>query len=132
MTKHKPGPIIYKTQQELDHAVQLWQARLRLSDWHIMARIRRQFQMSEGSQGDVGWEPKSKSATIRLLDPIDYDPNFIHVQDHEKTLVHEMVHLFFPREGNEQYEPEIESLACAFISLSRGFDRATDAYEGAF
>lgn len=49
----------------------------------------------DGCNGECEWQLKTKIATIRILDPIDYPENLIIEQDMEKTLVHELLHLHF-------------------------------------
>ncbi len=86
--------MIYQNADEATAVCAVWQRRLRLSDWDVKIQIVRQSEMkSETFQGQVGWTINGKQAIIKILDPIDYDPSLLWPQDHEQTLVHELLHL---------------------------------------
>ena len=84
--------MIYETQAQIDEALEYWQKVLRLQDWIVDVSIKRQSKMfTEDSQGSVHIVIDRKEAHIQLLDPEDYPNTW--PQDHELTLVHELLHL---------------------------------------
>lgn len=114
----------YKLFEELETAERYlakWQKLLRLQDWDIHIYIKRaqDFHISE-SQGEVTWNLPRKEAIIRLLDPIDYGERDWS-QDHEVTLVHELLHLHFAhhREPVTEDEQAIAAISKALVTLER-------------
>lgn len=88
--------MIYKDDTQVREACKEWQKRLRLQDWIVKAGIYRARDMDLNEcQGECVWHTKTKLATIRLIDPVDYPEGLIEDQDMEKTLVHELLHLHF-------------------------------------
>lgn len=94
---------IYKDNDAARKGLEAWAKRLRLQDWQIMVTIERARDMPlEGKSGCVKWFVQDKSAHIMLLDPLDYVPNPYEEQDHEETLVHELLHLHFQHFENTE------------------------------
>lgn len=88
--------VTFTVEEEVAACVKKWQKRLRLQDWWIYLRIKRARDMSfEDSQGSCNWNLLRKTAVIELLDPIDWDDSRVQAQDHEMTIVHELLHLHF-------------------------------------
>jgi len=86
----------YKDLAAAQSSLNEWAQRLRLSDWKITLHISRSHDMPmEGKVGAVKWFAQQKDAIIHLLDPIDYPPHSWDEQDHEITLVHELLHLHY-------------------------------------
>lgn len=121
--------MFYKTNEEAQDACKEWQKILRLQDWAVKVFIKRARDMSlEGGQGEVHWGLQSKSASILLLDPLDYPPGLRQEQDMEKTLVHELLHLHSAPFDNFEYESlentaleqAIDLTAEALVELKRG------------
>lgn len=124
--------VIYKTQAELDAALAYWQKVLRLQDWDIKIIFGRERDMCDPCLGEIITTPAKKMALIKILDPVDYS-NPHYEQDHEPTLVHELLHIHFNSIMDEirdvdkvlhdrlytQEESAIESIAKGLISLSR-------------
>lgn len=81
------------TEDEALACIAKWQERLRLQDWHIYFSFKRQVDMLENSQAQIKWELKRKTAVLTLMDPIDYHADHIQKQDHECSIVHELLHL---------------------------------------
>lgn len=115
-------------QETLESLLAEWQKTLRLRDWDVVVQLSRIFDMPVAdSVGLCTWLMPAKTATIRILDPADYDPAYVHPFDPEKTLVHELLHLhfapFFP-DGeageNVAHEQAIESIAKALVTVKRG------------
>jgi hypothetical protein len=117
--------VNYSTQAELDAAVAYWQKILRLQDWEVKAKIVRQLDKC----GDNTFKTASKKSLIRLLNPIDaVDWDF--PLDHEKTLVHELLHLHLFHEvldksfevgtlNDTLSEQAVECLSLALVELNR-------------
>jgi hypothetical protein len=120
--------MIYSTNTEVQESCEQWQKVLRLQDWVIKAGIYRERDMHLGKCcGECEWNLKTKIATIRILDPIDYPDNLIMDQDMEKTLVHELLHLHFgplyadtdDTSINDAQEQAIDCIANALVNISR-------------
>lgn len=120
--------MIFQSNQEVEAAVVEWQKVLRLQDWDIIARIVRARDMfTEDSAASVRWTFQKKMATIVLLDPEDYDPNIAFAQDHEISLVHELLHLHYAGFDNTEQdsleqmllEQSIEAISTALVQLKR-------------
>lgn len=114
------------TQPELVSLLVYWRKVLRLQDWDVRIKLVRDRDMVVANrQGECDISLRNKEALIRLLDPIDY-PDGDWAQDHEQTLVHELLHLhmapFDPAPNTlaqDMQEQAIESIAKALVSLKR-------------
>lgn len=74
--------------------IKFWINLLSLNDWEISVKPVRRTELELDGQGEVKYNFVGKQALILLLDPVDWqNDNF--EQDHEKTLVHELLHLKF-------------------------------------
>lgn len=126
--------MIYKAQDELDTALAYWQDVLSVRDWDVRARIVRADAMKiEGAIGTCFRTSENRTAYIQLLDPIDYPETCLWEQCHEKTLVHELLHIhtgwvmdeiYGVNEAlhsrlNTQVENIITALDKAFVRLNR-------------
>jgi hypothetical protein len=81
-------------QEQAEAALAKWQKILRLQDWEIKVKIVRQSLMPcLDIMAHVNCVYPSKQALIKLLDPIDYPRDTEWGQDHEQSLVHELLHL---------------------------------------
>ena len=115
------------TQAQLIKKCREWQKILRLQDWDIDVKISREWDfIVKGRIGEISHNHEHKHATVRLLDPIDYDPDSYEPQDMEIDLVHELLHLHFPDDAfNLQsnweilYEQAINRVAEALVKLKR-------------
>ena len=118
------------TEEQLQQRLLYWQERLNLRDWKLKVKIDRGSDIGGDYQGGINWSLNSKSASIRILDPIDYPKHSMEEQDMENTLVHELLHIHFalisekcnpqPMEIYNLFEEQaIESLAEALIELER-------------
>lgn len=85
--------MIFTSTDEATACMKEWQEILRLQDWDIKIDIlrARDMKLDEG-QAEVHWRIESKSALIYLLDPLDYKNDYFE-QDHERSMVHELLHL---------------------------------------
>ncbi len=112
--------------EELIKLCREWQAVLRLQDWIVQVRFVRHFELNHTEQGNCSSNCMKKMAQIRIVTPEDYN-NPEWQQDVEKTLVHELLHLYsapftdlnpphFPLMLEEQM---VDGLATAFIRLKR-------------
>lgn len=114
---------------ELEAWVTEWQRRLRLQDWDVKIQVRRRYDMSlANAHGTCTWELCKKLAAIEIMDPNDYDPgSWAWVNDVEKTVVHELLHLHFapfasPDDGPADIAQEqaIDLIARALVDAKRG------------
>jgi hypothetical protein len=72
----------------------VWQKRLNLQGWDISVVVSRADGLKPKTVGNIHWDRDKKTATIRVLDPADYQlPLAAMLQDIEFTVVHELVHL---------------------------------------
>lgn len=116
------------TDEQLQEKCAKWQKILRLQDWILNVSIRRErdFCTKESNAEIIPSLPK-RMATIRIIDPVDYDPNQSEPQDMELSLVHELLHihlfqLFADREDEMRLvaeEQAIEAISRGLIALSR-------------
>jgi hypothetical protein len=106
---------------DLSALLTFWQPLLKLADWDVVVMYERHLE----GRGLCTRQFAYKTATIRIVDPIDYQDK-VRPQDVEKTLVHELLHLhlaaFDTPNGTplgDAEEQAVESLARAFVALKR-------------
>lgn len=81
-------------ESRLDRQMKFWQKRLGLEEWNLALRVVRQTEIDRNSWGAAEWDPDSKSGTISVLDPRDYNLKGGELKlDMECTIVHELVHI---------------------------------------
>ncbi len=81
-------------QQYVAQKLQLWQERLKLSDWRITWAMAHRSDLKPNTVGQIHWDKPSRSASILVLDPFDYRmPQNAMLDDMELTIIHELVHL---------------------------------------
>jgi hypothetical protein len=81
-------------QQYVAQKLELWQARLKLSDWRITWAMAHRSDLKPNTVGQIHWDKPSKSASILVLDSSDYRMPFNPMlDDMELTIIHELVHL---------------------------------------
>lgn len=127
------GPVAAQALFAHEHSRALclagWQERLGLSDWRMVLRWARTWDVGEDADGRVRRLPESRRAGIWIKQTIDEPedslPHFDY--DPELVLVHELVHVWLADSGippdDPREEPEeqmVEAIAQAFISLHRG------------
>ncbi len=103
-----------------------WQKTLKLQDWEIVIDIKRARDMQLGEcAAEVHWKKKKKIAIVHLLDSIDYDNGYF-PQDHEASIVHELLHLHMVGFAAEDDTPEdtaqeqaIHAISTALVELKR-------------
>lgn len=122
--------MIYRTQAALDEALEYWQGALRLRDWEVEAEVVGRDRMGgEDCIGTIDIDERAKKARIVLVRQDDY-PDSPWPQDHEKTLVHELLHIHtqpitpieYDRLAHIAEEQAIVSIASALVRLKRGFE----------
>ena len=118
-----PEPVV--TQTRVDQWLQIWQKRLALAEWKIQAHIVRQSDLNPDTLGNLKWSSQDHSASIKVLDPRDYDmPAEQIAADMERTVVHELVHLelsVLPRNGSRKVEEQVVNrMTEALLSLDHG------------
>lgn len=112
----------------LDKLCAKWQKLLRLQDWAVSIVYKRACDMD----GKHGWccpRLNMKSATIKVLDVMDYDGRELGANgialDIEVTVVHELLHLHFilldesTGANGTLFEQAIEILAVALVDLDK-------------
>ena len=123
---------VYQREGDAQADCQWWQQVLRLQDWDVRVRFAREREMVAGHSGEVEMDLEGKRAVVRLLDQVDYAPNEEWPQDHEYTLVHELVHLHLepvfvamgggPAKGSAAHvalEQAVHAIAGALVNLRR-------------
>ncbi len=123
------------TQPQVDRWLQIWQKRLALDVWRIEARIVRQRDLNPDTLGNLKWNAASHTATIKVLDPRDYDmPAGQIPSDIERTVVHELIHLelsVLPRNGSPKVEEQVVNRVTeALLGLDHGDNYAARAAAG--
>lgn len=108
----------------------VWQKRLNLQDWDISVVVSRADGLKPKTVGNIHWDRDKKTATIRILDPADYQlPLSAMLQDIEFTVVHELIHLEMApilsdlrRTDANRMEEEhaVNQMAEALLQLDRG------------
>ena len=110
--------------------VKRWQDRLRLQDWKVEARIVRKADLKPDTLGNLKWNSEDKTATIKVLDPRDYDLATERIpQDMELTVVHELIHLHLsvlPRDPLKKgvEEQVVDKISIALFNLEKQGDVA--------
>lgn len=118
------------TSEEAQQLCEYWQETLALRDWDVAVSVCREREFdAERREGEVIHQLSKKRAWIRLLDPTDYSELPPATQDHELTLVHELLHLHFspisiPNDTLEHtcLEQAIHLLSQSLVSLHRRSD----------
>jgi hypothetical protein len=123
------------TQPQVDRWLQIWQKRLALDAWKIDAHIVRQRDLNPDTLGNLKWNAASLTATIKVLDPRDYDMPAAQIpSDIERTVVHELIHLelsVLPRNGSPRVEEQVVNRVTeALLGLDHGDNYAARVAAG--
>lgn len=127
--------FVFDSEATANECCREWQKILRLQDWDVKVSIQRERDIQLNYvQGECSWKIKSKRAIITLLDPLDYPPDAMCPQNHEMTLIHELLHLHFAPFSAEDKTPEdiaqeqaINALSRALLMLKRGDSNSKEA-----
>ena len=109
----------------LDGRLEIWQQRLKLSDWKISIMMSRRSELKPNTLGHIRWDSTDKTAVIRVLDASEYDmPCRDMLADMEFTVVHELIHLeisSLPRSEASRRDEEfaVNRIAAALLDLDR-------------
>ncbi len=120
----KPKAIV--TPAQVSKWVRMWQKRLHLDDWKVEVRMVRITDLKPDTLGNLKWNSNLRTATIKVLNSVDYDISAAEVpEDIEYTVVHELVHLqlsVLPRDLNRKdvEEQVVNKIADALMALDRG------------
>ncbi len=110
--------FIFKDDAELQASLQYWQNELKLQHWYVDAGIARaEYLDLKGVNGTSSWGLSRAEAIIKLLDPIDYSADCIVPQDHEVTLVHELLHLHMA-----PFTSELDKDSLEYLFMERAID----------
>ena len=102
-----------------------WQRRLAMKDWKIETKIVRLNQLPKGTVANIHWSLPKRTATIKVLDPIDSTlAKSEIVRDTELSVVHELVHLSMAKlpldSNNTDLEEEtVKKLSTALLALEK-------------
>ena len=123
-TPMKTAPVV--TEAQMQRWLKNWQTRLALEDWTISVYVVRTHDLKPDTIGNLRWNSVNKTASIRVMDPLDYDlPATDIPADMEYTVVHELVHLqlaMLPKTpgSKETEERAVNRIAEALFSLEKG------------
>lgn len=113
------------TEEMIKTWVLRWQKRLAMEDWKIDTRIVRLKDLPKGTVANIHWSLPKRTATIKVLDPIDSTLTKSEiVRDTELSVVHELVHLSMaklPLDSNntELEEEAVKKLSTALLALDK-------------
>jgi hypothetical protein len=119
---------------EINELFAYWQERLYLEDWDIVWRYSRAREMTTSNRAaEITTFSALKGCSIDFLEPVDFDSVDVLLNDFEKTLVHELLHLHIenyracPENKAEYfaYEQGIELLAKSLVSFRRNLHGVT-------
>jgi hypothetical protein len=114
-------PVV--TDAQVHDWLQVWQRRLRLEDWKIDVKIVRVWELEQGTLGHIDWSIPHKTATIKVLNPVDYElPKDRIPADMELSVVHELVHLHLSvlplnKSSRNAEEQVVSMIADALVNL---------------
>jgi hypothetical protein len=103
-----------------------WQRRLGLTEWKIEARVVRLKELQKGTIANIHWSLPKRTATIKVLDPLDSTLSKGDVvRDTELSVVHELIHLSMaklPLDGGDAdiEEETVKRISVALMSLEKG------------
>ncbi len=113
-------------QAQVDEWTKSWQKRLDLGEWRITTLVVRLSDLKPDTLGNLKWNSGSKTAVIRVLNPLDYDlPPAEIPADIEYTILHELIHLqlsALPHDGTAKTTEEkvVNRIAEALFQLEKG------------
>ena len=117
------------TEDMINDWVKSLSRRLALGEWKIESKVVRLAQLPRGTVANVHWSLPRRTATIKVLDPIDstLPPSEI-IRDTELSVVHELVHLSMaklPLDSNDTdlEEQVVKRLSIALIALEKGDEK---------
>ncbi len=114
------------SQAQVEAWLKSWQRRLALDDWEISAQIVRSTDLKPDTLGNLKWNSATRTATVRVLNPLDYDlPAREIPNDIEYTVLHELIHLqlaALPRDPNNKTVEEkvVNRISEALFALDKG------------
>jgi len=114
-------PVV--TDEQVHDWLHIWQKRLRLEDWKVDVKIVRIWELEQGTLGHIDWSIPHKTATIKVLNPADYElPKDKIPADMELSIVHELVHLHLlvlplNKSSRNAEEQVVSMIADALVSL---------------
>jgi hypothetical protein len=114
-------PVV--TNEQVHDWLHLWQKRLHLEDWKIEVKVVRIWDLEQGTLGHIDWSIPHKTATIKILNPADYElPKDRIPPDMELSIVHELVHLHLSalplnKASRNAEEQVVSMIAEALVSL---------------
>src|SRR6267378_2931994 len=116
-------PVV--TDEQVHDWLKVWQKRLRLEDWKIEVKVVRIWDLEQGTLGHIDWSVPHKTATIKVLNPSDYElPRDRVPADMELSIVHELVHLHLSalplnKSSRNAEEQVVTMIAKALLDLER-------------
>lgn len=113
------------TEVDVRSWLDVWQRRLGLTEWRIEAKIVRLSQLQKGTIANIHWSLPKRTATIKVLDPIDSNLARTEiVRDTELSVVHELIHLTLaklPLDGSDTdlEEETVKKISTALLLLDK-------------
>jgi hypothetical protein len=114
------------TQEQLEEKLAVWQKRLRLQDWHLIAQLVRKQDMKMDGNAEIALNRIRLRGQILILPPEEQMPSSMGFgRDSVKHLLaHELLHIFFNPFQTENDSPlgdaeeqAVERLAMAFVEM---------------
>ena len=121
------------TNEQAQDLCEKWQSALRLGGWDIDAQVVRRADLSDQTNNaEIRYSIPHSQAVLSLLDPEDYDGDG--PQDHEVSIVHELLHLRFagldPRiKGDAMADMVLEQAICTCALVMVQLKRAANSVE---
>jgi hypothetical protein len=121
------------TNEQAQDLCDRWQSALRLGGWEIDVQIVRQGDLSDhNNSAEIRYSIPHLHAVLSLLDPNDYDGDS--PQDHEVSIVHELLHLRFagldPKiKGDAMADMVMEQAICTCALVMVQLKRAANSEE---
>jgi hypothetical protein len=95
----------------------VWQQRLALDAWKISIIMSRRGDLKPKTLGNIRWDADTKSATIRVLAPAEYEKKCGEMlDDMEFTVVHELIHLELSVLPHSEASRRVEEFAVNHIA----------------
>jgi hypothetical protein len=113
------------TQEDIQALLVKWQAIMRLQDWDVEIQFSRARDIGPDRAAEVERCDGKKHARISIKESIDWDTKCIVSQDEELSIVHELVHLYFPcidnfnGTDNTIYEQAVHRISSTMVKLER-------------
>lgn len=130
--------VLFASEAEAQECCARWQKVLWLQDWDVRVHLKRGRDMlGENRTAEVAYIRSKKMAVVNLIDPQDYE-NRDWPLDHEKSLVHELLHVHFAfsdplvetnADASRELEIAVDSVARGLTQLWRNSEKRLQQFE---